>query len=172
MSQPCVAPQMYIPPAAQAALRADPDYLRLLEAESTWAFKYHLTRTNPWTPRAFPVQGLNNPAMGPGQVDAYNSLLPSHYRVKHRASQNRPQTELFGTAPYIALGRGIMHHVDVNSMLQQGHWTQDRGQRVLMEREFDRKHFVSIPAALRNLPFETRKGEGTRVSPEYLQPHD
>lgn len=172
MSQPCVAPQMYIPPASQAALRADRDYLALLEAQSTWPFKYNFTRTNPWTPRAYPVQGLSRSAWGPGQVDAFNSLLPANYRVKHRASQNKPQTELFGTAPYIALGRGIMYHVDVSSMLLQGNMVQERGSRILTERQFDRKQFITVPDTLRNLPVDMRRGEATRSGPEYMQPHD
>ncbi len=165
-------PKMYIPPAAQAALRADPDYLRMLEAESTWAFKYHLTRTNPWTPRAFPVQGLAHQGVGPSQVDAYNSLLPANYRVKHRASQNRPQTELFGTAPYTALGRGPLRYTDTSTLLQQGSWVPSRGSRAVAEVDFNRFDFVNVPRELTALPHELRYGAMTRVGPAYLQPHD
>lgn len=160
-----------VPNAAQAALRADPAYLRLLEAESTWAFKYHASRPNPVAPQRFPIQGLNNPAWGPRQVDAYNALLPGHYRVHTRAAQNRPLTELFGTAPYLALGRGILNHVDTNTTLLQGNPINDRNRR-LSEREWDRTAFVTVPKELRELPFDTRKSATTRVSPEYAQPHD
>lgn len=162
-----------LPNASQAGLRADRDYLALLEAESTWPTRYMLSRPQPLHPRQYPIQGLNNPAIGPGQVDAYNTLLPTHFRVQTRASQNRPQTELFGTAPYLALGRGVAQHVDVSTMLLQGNPLFDRGNRVLEERAWPREQFVTVPAELRDLPVDTRLGEFTRSAPEYQkQPRD
>lgn len=172
MAPTCAEPKLYIPPASQAALRADRDYISLLEAESTWAFKYQFTRPNPAWPRSFPIQGLNLPRPGPGQMDAYNSLLPVHYRTQVRASQNRPKTELFGTAPYTALGRGVMHHVDVSSMLMQANPVNERGSRVLVEREWDTRSFITVPRELRDLPVDLRVGQTTRVGPAYMQPHD
>ena len=170
----CAEPRLYIPPASQAALRADKNYIALLEAESTWAFKYQFTRPNPAWPRAFPIQGLNLPRPGPAQMDAYNSLLPAHFRAKVRASQNRPQTELFGTAPYVALGRGVMHHVDTNTALLHSNPVHERGSRVLTEREWDTRAFITVPRELRELPVDLRVGQTTRVAPSYLQrqPHD
>lgn len=163
---------MNIPSASQVSLRADPDYIALLSAESTWPFKYRMGSINPTAPRAHPIQGLNAPAVGPGQIDAYNRLLPVNFRMDVRSSQHRPQTQLFGTAPYIALGRGVMHHVDTNSMLQQGNPLFDRGNRTVTERRFDTMDFVTIPEDLRQLP-ELRKGQMTRMGPQYIrQPHD
>lgn len=161
-----------LPPAQNAGLRADNDYLRLLEAESTWAFKYNQAQVNPGDPRRFPIQGLNAPHMGPSQVATYNRLLPYNYRVEHRSSRNRLETELFGRAPYIALGRGVMFHVDDSTKLAQGNPLFDRGNRVIMERPWDRRQFVTIPHDLKTLPVETRKGQITRMAPQYLQPHD
>lgn len=163
---------MNFPNAAQASLRTDPNYIALLEAQSTWPFSYRFGRVNPTNPRAHPIQGLNAPSWGPSQVDTFNRLLPVNFRMDVRSSQHRPTTELFGTAPYIALGRGVLHHVDVNSMLQQGNPLFDRGNRTVTERGWDRAHFVTIPDDLRNIPFETRKGETTRISPQYMQPHE
>ena len=159
------------PPATQAALRADPAYLGLLEAESTWALKYNFSRPNPAAPRRLPIQGLNNPAPGPSQIDALNTLLPINYRVQTRAAHDRPQTELFGRAPYVALGRGVLNHVDTSTQLQQGNPAIDRT-RQLSERQWYRADFVSPPKELTQLPFETRKSAMTRVAPDYAQPRD
>lgn len=163
---------MSLPRSSNGGLRADLDYLELLNAESTWAFKYNVSRLNPIHPRIYPIQGLNAPHMGPRQVVDYNRLLPRHFRVQHMSSEHRLETELVGRAPYTALGRGIMHHVDDNTKLQQGNPLFDKGNRVIMERAWNRQDFVHIPEELRNLPVETRKGMITRMSPRFLQPHD
>lgn len=161
-----------LPRASNGGLRSDRDYLALLEAESTWPAKYHFARMNPGNPRWAPIQGLNAPHIGPAQVGVFNTLLPRHFRVQHRSSQNRLETELFGRSPYIALGRGIMFHVDDSTKLQQGNPLFDKGGRLVAERTWDRRDFVTIPDQLRNLPVETRKGQVTRQCPQYLQPHD
>lgn len=151
-------------------LRADKAYIDLLEAESTWPFKYVLSRTQPVAPRAFPMWGLHDQGVPTGDVKTYNTLLPRNYRMQVRASQNKPQTELFGTAPYTALGRGLLRFTDTNSLLQQGNWVTGRGARILGELPWDRNQFVHIPEALQNLPVETRKGAGTRIGPSYMRP--
>lgn len=160
-----------LPNASQAALRADPSYIGLLEAESTWAAKYNFSRPNPTAPRRFPIQGMHRPSFGPTEVDAYNALLPQNFRVQTRAAHNRPQTELFGRAPYVALGRGVLNHVDTSTLLKHGNPIIDRT-RQLSERQWDRASFVTVPKELRDLPHESRLGELTRVGPEYAQPHD
>lgn len=157
--------------ASQASLRADKQYIDLLEAESTWAAKYLFSQPNPVAPRRFPMMGLNAPNMGPGQMPTYNDMLPQHYRVMHRASHNKPQTELFGTAPYIALGRGVLSHVDTSSALLQSNYVPERGSRVLMEAPWTRSQYVTVPEELKQLR-EMRLGQMTRVGPEYMQPHD
>lgn len=159
------------PPSSQAALRADPSYIGLLEAESTWAAQYNFSRPNPMAPRRFPIQGLTNSAPGPSQIDAYTTLLPVHYRVQNRASHDRPQTELFGRAPYVALGRGVLNHVDTSTQLAHGNPIIDRT-RQLSERQWYRAPFVSLPKELVQLPHDTRMGKTTRVAPDYPQPRD
>lgn len=170
--QPMVLGVPAAPNASQASLRADRSYITMLEAESTWPMKYTFSRPNPMTPRAFPVQGLNAPAIGPGQVATFNRLLPQNFRIQNRASQHRLQTELFGTAPYVALGRGILQHVDVSTGLIQGHNVSTRGSRwESAEKMYDRKAFIDVPRELRELE-ELRMGTMTRVAPSYAQPHD
>lgn len=161
------------PQASQASLRADPNYVQLLAAESAWPYQYAMSRPNPVSARAFPVQGLIRSGVGPGTVDVYSTLLPAHYRVAKRASQNRLQTELVGRAPYTALGRGLAYHVDTNSKLVQGNSTpRDTSRAQLSESTWDRRQFVTMPADLRDLPHELRFGEMTRTAPSYAQPHD
>jgi hypothetical protein len=161
--------------SAQAtSLRTDSAYTQLLEAQSVWPFLYHFARTNPVNSRPRPIQGLWSQGVPPADVPQFNRLLPSHFRVKHRASQNRPQTELFGTAPYRALGRGTARHVDASSaLLVGGDWAANKGSRsAATEAHFDRSYFVSIPVPLRRLETELRYGASTRMSPAYAQPHD
>lgn len=165
-------PMSMMPSAAQVSLRTDRDYIALLDAQSSWPTQYHFARINPTAPSAFPIQGLNAPHMGPAQIPQYNKLLATNFRIDVRSSQNRLQTELFGRSPYIALGRGILNHVDTNTALLHGNPIYERGNRVLVERPWDRSQFVTVPAELKNLPVDTRKGRMTRMNPQYLQPRD
>lgn len=161
--------------SAQAtSLRTDHAYTQLLEAQSVWPFLYNFARTNPVNSRPRPIQGLWSQGVPPAEVPQYNRLLPAHFRIKHRASQNRPQTELFGTAPYRALGRGTARHIDASSaLLLGGDWGALKGSRsATTERQFDRSYFVTIPADLRRLETELRYGVTTRMSPSYAQPHE
>lgn len=158
--------------AARETLRADKAYIDLLEAESTWPSRYVLSRPNPLAPRAFPIQGLNAPHIGPAQVGVYNALLPDNYRVRVQSSHYRLDTELAGRAAFLGRGDGVMRHVNVSTALLQGNRVSERGSRTLAEREWDRRDFVAVPRALTSLDVDTRLGEVTRVGPQYLQPRD
>lgn len=163
--------------ASQASLRADPAYIKMLEVESAWPAMYNFSRPNPVQPRSHPIMGLNAPAVGGQQVPTYNRLLPRHFRVDTRAAHNKPSTELFGTAPYIALGRGLLRHVDAGSALQQGTFVAEKGSRKqAVEVTWDRTDFVTMPHDLRALPHDLRLGRMTRAGPSYgtppLQPRD
>ncbi len=157
--------------ARETTLRADKAYIDLLEAESTWPFKYVFSRTHAVNPR-MNAMWAGVPGVPIQNMGAYNTLLPTHFRVQTRASQNRPQTELFGTAPYIALGRGPLKYTDTSSLLQQSNRVTGRGSRTVTEIDMNRYDFVSVPKDLTALPFETRYGRLTRVGPAYMQPHD
>jgi hypothetical protein len=155
------------PTAAQAALESDPAYIRMLEARSTWPYKYNMEFTQPRCVGT-PIWGLNAPHVGTKQVDTYNKLLPRHMRVHLRASHNRPQAELYGTAPYMAIGRGSLLYPDIDNSLRNGNWVPSERNRILSETHYDRRDFIRIPRELRDLPFESRFGQMTRVGPEYL----
>lgn len=157
-------------PATKTALRADAAFMRLQEAESTWALKYEFSRPNALDPRAFPIQGQTRVAPGPQQVDTF--LRPTHERVHRRASQHRLHTELYGTAPYTFVGRGILNHVDASTQLRTRDSCADRTRRVA-ERAWDRQYFVTVPEELTDLPADhLRVGAMTRVGPAYAQPRD
>lgn len=115
-------------PATKTALRADAAFLRLQEAESTWPSTYGFSRPNALDPRAFPIQGQTSVAPGPEQVGAF--LRPTHERVHRRASQHRLHTELYGTAPYTFVGRGILNHVDASTQLRTRNASADRTRRM------------------------------------------
>ena len=170
MAQPLSMP----PAAAQASLRADAKYLDLLGAQSAWPAQYAMSRPNAVQARSQPRLGLVAGAVGPQSVDTYNTLLPQAYRVAKRASQNRLQTELVNTAPYVAVGRGVANHVDSSSalLLGRGSARGDASRATLAEGTWDRRDFVALPSELRRLPVEMRFGEMTRVGPSYAQPHD
>jgi len=158
--------------ARATTLRADKAYIDLLEAESTWANKYVFSRTNPVQSRQRPLWGLTEHGVPASKMNTYNTLLPTNFRVQVRAAQNKPQTELFGTAPYIALGRGPLRYTDTSSLLQQSNWVSGRGSRSISEIDYDRFDFVQMPKDLTGLAPELRYGAFTRVGPAYLQPHD
>lgn len=159
-----------IPTARQTMLHTDPAYARLLEAQSMWPTSYVFATTWP-AGCDLPIEGRTAQYVGPNQVGAYNALLPRHERVRERASQNRPRTELYGTAPYM-IRRGQAAQVDDWTKLRHSNWVSAAGSRqATSEATYDILDFVSVPPQLLALP-ETRLGKLTRVGPEYMQPHE
>ena len=155
--------------AKDTTLRADRAYIQLLEAASTWPTKYVFTRTNPVNPRAL-AMWAEVPGVPAAAVDTYNRLLPISFRSQVRSAENKPQTALYGTAPF--LGRGQLAYTNTSSLLQQGQFVPGRGSRTVTEIDMRRSDFVTIPTSLSSLPFEARLGELTRFAPTYSQPHD
>lgn len=162
MATACASP-------ANTLLSADLSYQRLLEYESTFANAYHMARPLPRaTPPPEPCRLTadrfpDNVHVGASQVDAWNSLLAQHTRVATRASQNRPQTELFGTSPYVALGRGTLRNVDTSNALHYPNPVTRRVGRRLAETYVGRFDFVdACPVVDAN-----REGRMTRVGPQY-----
>lgn len=163
------------PQASQTSLRADSAYIEMLAAQSTWPSKYVFSVPTPCTPLAFPIQGLRAPKVGSDTVVQYNELLPAHFRVKTRASQNRPSTELFGTSAYTAVGRGLANHVDASTALRHSHPIRHGTSRAYLSELTRNSNFlyVDVPEQLRALPGQDlRIGATTRVGPSYAQPRD
>lgn len=156
--------------ARETTLRADKAYIDLMEAESTFPLRYVFNNTQPVNPRRTPMWA-DVPGVPACAIDTYTKLLPYHYRLQHRASQNRPQTELFGRAPYRAQGRGDLEHIDASNRMRFANRIPDRASRIFTEEvELDRFEFVTVPKLLRDLPFDSRMGRMTRSAPGYVQP--
>lgn len=167
------ATRAQLPAASQTMLTADPAYVRLLEAQSTWPAAYRFSATQPVVLER-PILGVNAPHVGPRQVPTENGMvrtLPAHTRVVRRASQNRLVTPLYGRAPYRIL-QGLAARVDEQSKLRQSHVVPKTGSRYEMaEASYDALEFVTLPRPLMALP-EMRLGMLTRVGATYEQPRE
>lgn len=155
-------------------LTSDRTYQELLEAESTFAAKYVMDAPQPRGRPPLP-QRLTAPAfpervhVGGPQVDVDTSLQPEFTRVRMRASQNRPQTELFSPAPYVAIGRGTLRNIDAANQAwfpANANSKRSTGARRLAETPVARFEFVNVPPALE----KCRGGKLTRVGPQYVRP--
>ena len=166
--------QAAYPSPSFPGLRQDLDYLSLLAGESRAPGEYF---TSPlWNPPPPPAEACARDAcaqlnVGPAQVDADTRLARGdHTRVRMRACQNRPQTELFGVAPYTVIGRGDLTHTDASTGLRNGEMTTSRGAKAdLYEHSWSRPEFLSgrLPGAG---PFRYRGGVITRFSTGFARP--
>ena len=157
-----------------ALLSSDAGFRRVSEAEARFPLEYALDtptpnrRTMPWrlTAEHFPG-GVH---VGGAQVDVYNKLLSAHTRVQTPASSNRPATELFGTAPYVAVGRGALRNPDASAAA----WfptvfprkSVNRRYGKLAEITTHRFDYVDVPIAVE----PDRTGMLTRAGPQYVRP--
>ena len=157
---------------ARAALREDLGYQRLLEHDSTFAHRYLMAQPTPSTkppaPQRLTVERWpDNVHVGAAQVDDWNGLmLGTHTRVHMRAAHNRPQTELFSTAPYVALGRGTLRNIDASNAMHYPVPSSTRRSTVQpSEIPMTRLDFVDIVPVVSS----QRTGKMTRVGPAYVR---
>lgn len=157
--------------ATNTLLTADLSYQRLLEFESTFANHYRMARPVPRGAEPLPCRltaerfpdGVH---VGAAQVNAHNALLATHSRVHVRAAHNKPVTELFGTSPYVAMGRGTLRNVDASNAMHYPNPVTRRVGRRLSEIRQDRFDFVSAVPVVD----AARAGRTTRAGPQYTQP--
>lgn len=151
------------------SLNSDRQYVHLLDAQSKWPTQYVMSNTQPVDPMRRPIDGQATVHLGPQQVGSYNHLLATHTRTILRASQNKPQTELFGTAPYVALGRGHLRNIDASNASRFGGATTSMRvpKGILSERQLDRFDFIDFKPRVERMQ---RGGVLTRVGPQYLRP--
>lgn len=150
-------------------LKTDTQYTALLDAQSKWPNQYVMGTTQATNKAGVAIDGRARVHVGGSQIDTFNRLLPEFTTVRHRRSQNKPQTELFGTAPYVAQGRGHLQNIDASNAAWFGakvtHMNDPRRQE-LAEHEHDRYDFIDVkPSAA-----DVRLGQITRVAPKYLRP--
>lgn len=158
--------------ATNTLLSADLSYQRLLEFESTFANRYHMAQPQPRAAAPQPPCRLTAESfpesvhIGAAQIDVFNSLLAVHSRVHLRAAHNKPATELFGTSPYVALGRGTLRNVDASNALHYPNPVTRRVGRRIAEIELNRFDFVDAKPVVD----AARAGRTTRAGPQYAQP--
>jgi hypothetical protein len=154
--------------ARQTSLQTDVEYTRLLDAQSRWPLGYVMGNTQPTNPFRRAIDGQATVHVGGRQVESLNRLLPLYTKMEQRPSQYRPQTELFGTAPYVAIGRGHLRNIDAsNAALFGAKPTQmNLPRRILVERPVDRTQYIDVKPAVER----QRAGLMTRVGPQYLRP--
>ena len=107
-------------------LGADPAYLDALERQSTWPFRYVVSQRHrdASSPAYVASEGPRGRHVGAAQIAAFNRLLPSHSRATTLAKHHKLNTELFGTAPYVAVGRGTLRDVDNSTRLRESAYTK------------------------------------------------
>ena len=115
---------------------SDTQYSDIMRDQSTWPGIYTLTQTQP-TDAHHGILGLNAPGVAGGSIDVYNMIgvfPPS--RTLRLKSEQEINTELYGTAPYLGSGDGIMFNVEKSTQMRDSipelrgarsrHWIDDR----------------------------------------------
>ena len=96
-------------------------------------------------------------------VDSFNSL----YVGTATRPNARPNTELFGTAPYKARGEGILRAPDVHSQLTSSGFNPHCAKH-LSEVDWDRYECINAPLVVEDERVTgPRGGASTRVGPAY-----
>lgn len=155
--------------ARQTSLQTDVEYTRLLDAQSRWPLGYVMGNTQPTNPFKRAIDGQATVYPGASQVVTLNRLLqPVYTKMAQRPSQYRPQTELFGTAPYVAIGRGHLRDIDASNRMLFGYKPTHMNlpRRILVERPIDTSQYIDVKPAVER----QRVGLMTRVGPQYLRP--
>jgi hypothetical protein len=145
-------------------LNDDYAYVRTMAKQSEFPFRYH-TRFGPWAP--CPISNCNKQFhAGPREVDTLNVLADS---VSTRVVMQgmRPQTELFGTAPFRARGDGQLLAPDASNAVMRSPVTEHRCGRPISELETNRFEYMGMP---NQAEWWQRGGVSCRQGPIYVQP--
>ncbi len=155
---------------AQAQLRNDMSYLRLLDSESTAPYKYVVG----YAPRQEPrwLEGRVAIGVGGGEVDDDSKLQRArdhHTRVVLPAASNQPNTELYGTAPFMALGRGgLTNNQGLALNFAHGRADIPRRTRLLTEEKpWDRFEYLGSKPRVEET-IQQLSGVSTRSGPVYM----
>lgn len=144
-------------------LNDDVAYVQAMTAQSTFPYKY----TTTFTPfNACPISQCNKQFRpGDNQVDVYNALVEgAPIRVLEHG--NRPNTELWGTAPFRARGDGHLLAPDASNVLMRLPISEQRCARPLAEKEYPRWDYIGFG---NSAEWWKRGGESSRLGPIYVQ---
>lgn len=145
-------------------LNDDAAYVRAMATQSQFPYAYR-TAYAPWA--GCPISNCNKQfRTGPTHIDAWNSLVEG-MPVRVLEQGNRPNTELFGTAPFRARGDGHLMAPNDSNTLMRMPITEQRCARPIAEREYPRFDYVGFP---NQAEWWRRGGESSRMGPVYVQP--
>ena len=146
-------------------LNDDWAYVQAMKKQSEFPYQY-VTRFVPWN--ACPISQCNK-QLRPGsfQVDKLNDLVEQSLPTRVLEHGNRPNTELWGTAPFRARGDGHLLMPDVSNLLMRLPVSEQRCARPLSEQEYPRYDYIAFP---NNAEWWRRGGESARMGPIYVQP--
>lgn len=145
-------------------LNDDVAYVQAMAAQSTFPYKY----TTAFAPyNACPISQCNKQFRpGDNQVDTWNALIGAA-PVRVLEHGNRPNTELWGTAPFRARGDGHLLAPDASNVLMRLPISEQRCARPLAEKEYPRFDYQFFPT---NCEYWRRGGESSRLGPIYVAP--
>jgi hypothetical protein len=106
--------------------------------------------------------------VAPGLIEVYNKIgVPPTTRSKRLKSQQEINTELYGTAPYLGSGDGVMFNVEKSTMLRDSTPTL-RGARsryLMADKSYNRWDFLTVPTAAQTV--NSQIGMESRAEPAY-----
>lgn len=142
-------------------------FINLTRDQSTWPLTYIFGATQPVDPRR-PALGLNAPGVNSDAVTTYNEIgVPPTSRTKRLKSQQEISTELYGTAPYLGSGDGVMFNIETSTRLRDS-IPMLRGYRskyITADKPYDTWSFNYVPNAAQ--PVLTQVGVQSRAEPAY-----
>lgn len=83
--------------------------------DNTFDFKYAMSRPRPGVPGR-PIRGLRS-------VGAFDVAVPFNTRTKRLRSEQESVHEVYGTAPYLGSGDGVMLYPGVSTELRNSNYT-------------------------------------------------
>jgi len=128
-------------------------HMELSRDQSTWPFQYLTTQTQPIHPRR-PALGLNAPGVTGAVIDVYNQVgVPPTSRTKRMKSQEQINTELYGTAPYLGSGDGIMFDVGTSTTLRDSvpMLRGERSRHHVSDVSYNQWYYLTVPPAAQSV---------------------
>lgn len=149
---------------AQTELVYDNDYVRWKTAESTYPMRYRFS--TPVRKAIKPVHGARGVGYGV-DVTAYNATIPQSTRTIKLKSEEQKVTELYGTAPYLGRGDGIMFNPQMDNELRfsQVFLKEARTRHQIMEKTVRQPDYNTRPLVVQST--QAQGGVSARLDPAY-----
>lgn len=143
---------------------------------STYAYKYTMTDTQPSDAKNQAIWGLVQSGLSAEAAKMYNEVVVSKMSRDSRKSEggfSDTNTELWGTAPYLGQGDGIMLNIEQNSQLERGFESSLRGAR--SRKQISEQSFIPFTWSMIDVPLSASSnkfigGNDTRQERSYGNP--